>query len=238
MEPDVHELLAAVADEPSPAFLSALEARLADIDLGRPDAATAAAAPAIEVPLAATSMPAGRGRWTGPRFVAVLAVAAPVFVAVLYGAAVLRPHRGVELPATATTEPSVAVVTTAPSETFSAIAGLYVGSTGGSGELVIFPDGLARFTAPNTVACPTCSNATAPPGTIEITLTSLARTANRGYVASGTITAESDAAWAAEIGTTPSEKPIGSSADLTVSPLGQLSLSFLPPDDVLIRAPS
>ena len=117
----------------------------------------------------------------------------------------------------------------------SVFAGHYAGPTGGSGEAVINSDGSGKFSIPDLVACPSCSDASAPPEKFDFKLTAL-RPERRvvvkvdgggvtqispGYRAKGVITAESDLkdAAASKIG------PIGTGITATLAE-GCLGLSL------------
>lgn len=115
-----------------------------------------------------------------------------------------------------------------PSANFSDIAGRYVGSTGSSGTVFIRSDGASRYTNVDLTACPSCSTANAPQATIDFRLTTIA--GGGTYRARGVITAESDPANARTFA-----GPVGATVGVAVSPPGDLRLSFLPGNDVLMK---
>lgn len=129
--------------------------------------------------------------------------------------------------APATTTPP----TTSPSASLGVFVGRYVGSTGGSGGAEIKDDGSGRFEIADQIACPSCSTASAPRATIDFKLTAPAPTGSGGYRATGVITAESNPALATAIGA----GPVGVSFEATLSAAGGLTLSFLRPENVLLR---
>lgn len=110
-------------------------------------------------------------------------------------------------------------------------AGTYVGSTGGSGIAQIKDDGNGRFEVPDLIACPSCSNASAPRATIDFKLTAAVPTGSGSYRGTGVITAESNPSLAAAIGA----GAVGASIEAALSAAGGLSLSFLRPEIVLLR---
>jgi hypothetical protein len=114
-----------------------------------------------------------------------------------------------------------------------------VAGTADGGELFIRSDGASRFRGPDQVACPTCITAGAPLATLDFSLAVLRSDGHGGYGATGRITAESDPAWAADLGTgPPGAGPVGSTVSVAVDAAGVLSLSFLPADDQLTRVPA
>jgi len=122
--------------------------------------------------------------------------------------------------------------TKSPTTNFSALVGHYYGSTGGSGDAVIGPDGSGQFTVPDLTACPSCSDATAPQAIITFRVTSITAPGDPGtYVVRAVITAESDPANAMSIGA----GAVGSSLTAFLVPPGILTLSFLPSNDHLCR---
>lgn len=128
-------------------------------------------------------------------------------------------------------------VTSAPTTTstgaaLAVLAGEYVGSTGGSGEVTIGADGTARFEAPDLTACPSCSTASAPRATIDFKVTTVDPGGAAGsYRATGVITAESNPAdvVARRAG------PVGSVVQLVLVAGRRLTLGFLPTNDVLTK---
>lgn len=137
-----------------------------------------------------------------------------------------------------TTTSSGSATTLASEPNFSVIEGTYIGGTADAGSLFVRADGASRFSGPDTVACPTCVTATAPLATVDFSLTILHATGGGAQSASGSITAESDPAWAAQLGSgPPGAGPIGAALSLTVSATGTLALSFLPADDQLQKSP-
>jgi hypothetical protein len=144
---------------------------------------------------------------------------------------------GKTIPATAHRTTPTTSPTATTELTFAAIDGTYVAGTADGGFLYIRYDGACRFSGPDSVACPTCTTATAPLAHVDFSLNALHPTGDGTYSATGAITAESDPAWAAELGAGPvGAGPVGSSVSLTVSPRGALALSFLPSNDVLTRS--
>jgi hypothetical protein len=136
-----------------------------------------------------------------------------------------------EAPSTATTPSTRSAPTSAPPPrvSFAAIAGNYLGGTADGGGLYVRPDGASRFRYPDSYACPDCTTATDPIGTVDFTLNSLASTGTGAYVASGRLTAESD----------PRAFPaLHSDSPITVSVGGSglARLSFVSPYDTLQRS--
>jgi len=128
-----------------------------------------------------------------------------------------------------------AISTSTMPPSFSTVAGSYVAGTADGGALYIRADGKSRFSGPDLVACPTCSTANAPIGTVDFSVTMLRATAAGAYAASGRITAESDPAWAAQLLSGPARAiPVGTPMSLAVAGHA-VTLSFLPPSDVLRR---
>jgi len=121
--------------------------------------------------------------------------------------------------------------TTVQATSLSVFGGRYVGSTGGSGNAEIKDDGSGRFDVPDLIACPSCSNASAPRATIDFKLTAAVPTGSGGYRGTGVITAQSNPAQAAAIGA----DAVGASIEATLSAAGGLTLSFLRPENVLLR---
>lgn len=115
---------------------------------------------------------------------------------------------------------------------FSAIAGSYVAGTADGGSLFVRADGASRFSAPDSIACPTCSTASTPIGTIDFSLATLQAAGGGASTASGTITAESDPAWATQLGA----GPVGHAVTLSVSASGSITVSFLPAMDTLNKS--
>jgi hypothetical protein len=142
------------------------------------------------------------------------------------------------VPAATTPSTKATVSTTVTTQlSFSGIAGAYIAGTADGGSLYIRSDGASRFRGPDPVACPACSTATSPIATLDFTLRMLRSTSAGASWATGTITAESDAAWAAGLGSGPrGAGPVGSAMSLTVAVNGALTLSFLPANDVLRRS--
>ena len=139
------------------------------------------------------------------------------------------------LPATTTTSTALRPSATLP-PTFSAVAGSYQAGTADGGGLYVRADGASRFSGPDQVACPSCFTASAPIANLDFSLTTLRPTA-AGYIASGAITAESDPAWASQLGSRPpGAGPVGSSVTVTFSGM-RAAVSFLPSYDVLQRSP-
>jgi hypothetical protein len=142
-----------------------------------------------------------------------------------------QPKRGTSTSATSAPT-SLAPTTTTAAPTFSAIAGSYVAGTADGGSLFVRADGASRFSAPDSIACPSCSTASTPIGTVDFGLTTLQPTGGGAYTASGTITAESDPAWANQLGA----GPVGHAVTLTVSASGSITVSFLPANDTLNKS--
>jgi hypothetical protein len=145
-------------------------------------------------------------------------------------ASVEAPSTAVETPTTsasATTPPP----TTSPSASLAVFVGRYVGSTGGSGNAEIKDDGSGRFEIADLIACPSCSTASAPGASIDFKLTAPAPTGSGGYRVTGVITAASNPVVATAIGA----GAVGSSFEATLSAAGGLTLSFLRPENVLLR---
>ena len=118
-----------------------------------------------------------------------------------------------------------------------AIAGTYIAGTADGGGLYVRFDGASRYSGPDSVACPSCSPATSPQAHLDFSLTTLHSTGGGAYAATGAITAESDPAWAAQLGTDPDGAgPVGSAVSFTVSSSGDLDLNLLPMTDVLRRS--
>ncbi len=138
-------------------------------------------------------------------------------------------------PTSATTPPTTAPTTppTAPPTTIgtadAAIAGSYVAGTADGGTLYIRSDGASRFSAPDDVACPTCSTAGSPLGTLDFSLKTLTPTGSGSYRATGVFTETSDPAWAHQL--SPSAT-VGAAMSLT-DDNGAVTLSFLPSPDIL-----
>lgn len=130
-------------------------------------------------------------------------------------------------PATTST-PATAVL---PTTSLAVFAGNYVGSTGGSGDALIKDDGSGRFDLPDLIACPSCSNASAPRATIDFKLSAAAATGSGSYRGTGVITAQSNPAAAAAIGA----GPVGASFKATLTAAGGLTLGFLRSENVLLR---
>jgi hypothetical protein len=149
-------------------------------------------------------------------------------------------RQGAGTPSTSPSGSSTSTSTTAITQlSFSVIAGTYVAGTSDGGELYVRFDGASRFSGPDSVACPTCSTASVPLAHLDFSLTSLSSTGRGMYVATGKIAAESDPGWAAELGTGPAGVgPVGSAVSINVSSSGQLTASFLPPNDTLTRSTS
>lgn len=114
---------------------------------------------------------------------------------------------------------------------FARIAGWYAGGTADAGWLYIRSDGASRYRSPDSVACPTCMTASAPIASLDFSLSALSSTGPGTYTASGTVTATSDPAWAAQFSP---KATVGSPISLTIAAPGQLSLSVLLPNDVLL----
>jgi hypothetical protein len=135
-------------------------------------------------------------------------------------------------PTTSTPAPTAPPTsTTVPATSLSVFAGSYVGSTGGSGGASIKEDGSGRFDSPDLTACPSCSNASAPRANIDFKLTAAVATASGGYRGTGVITALSNPAHAAAIGA----GAVGATVEAVLTPAGALTLSFLRPENVLMR---
>jgi hypothetical protein len=113
---------------------------------------------------------------------------------------------------------------------FAELAGTYGAGTADGGWLYIRSDGASRLRAPDTVACPGCTTASAPIASLDFTLESISSTGPGAYAATGTITATSDPAWASQLSPTAT---VGSPISLTVTPGAHLTLSVLPSNDVL-----
>jgi hypothetical protein len=151
-------------------------------------------------------------------------------------------HRGhaattTPLPSTNPSTVPVTATTVATPSSFSVIAGAYIAGTADGGSLYVRFDGASRFSGPDSFACPNCSTASSPLAHLDFSLTTLRPTGEGAYVATGTTTAESDPTWAASLGTNPAGAgPVGSAVSLTVSSTGELNLSFLPMNDVLMKS--
>lgn len=130
-----------------------------------------------------------------------------------------------------TTPSAVPTPSTVQTTSLSVFAGNFIGPTGGAGNALIKDDGTGRFEVADLIACPSCSTASAPRGTIDFKLTSAAPTGSGGYRGTGAITAESNPAQAAAIGA----GPVGSSFEATLSAAGGLNLGFLRSGTVLLR---
>ncbi len=131
----------------------------------------------------------------------------------------------------ATTPSARSAPATAPPHrvSFAAIAGNYLGGTADGGGLYVRADGAARFRYPDSYACPGCTTATDPIGTVDFTLNSLAATGPGAYIASGRLTAESDPrAFPALRANSPITISVGGS--------GLARLSFVNPYDTLHRS--
>ena len=145
----------------------------------------------------------------GWRWAAVVSAVSAVVAVVAVAAVVLWPHRpatgqqpasapspaAVAAPSTVAAAPSTVTVTAPPpaatvaqpSPTVPPL-GYFAGYwTGHERTLVIRQSGTGHFTYADTAACPSCSLATAPVGTVDFTLTSVSND-----VASGNVDASSD----------------------------------------------
>jgi hypothetical protein len=143
---------------------------------------------------------------------------------------------GVLLATRASTPQTIPAPTPAPTSqpgtigtTYAGIAGNYQAGTADGGTLYIRSDGASRFSAPDPVACPTCTTASAPVATLDFNLNTLTSTGPGSYQATGIFTATSDPAWAQQQS---SPATVGGSVSLTDNN-GTVTLSFLPSNDTL-----
>jgi len=104
-----------------------------------------------------------------------------------------------------------------------------VAGTADGGTLYIRSDGASRFSAPDDVACPTCTTAGSPLATLDFSLNTLTATGAGSYRGTGVLTETSDPTWAQQLSPTAT---VGAPVSLT-DDNGAVTLSFLPSLDIL-----